>query len=118
MTQIEVLGMEKRAYRRYPASHKAYLVVGGEPLRCRLIDIAKGGARIAAPEFAVPPEILHLVDPARRMVHLTRMVWQGDGQMGLQFIDSRPFTEPLGGAEGAGRVVEMVGPWPKPAQGN
>ena len=63
-------------------------------------------------------EILHLVDPARRMVHLTRMVWQGDGQMGLQFIDSRAFTEPLGGAEGAGRVVEMVGPWPKQTQGN
>ena len=118
MSQIEVLGMEKRAYRRYPASRKAYLVVGGEPLRCRLIDIAAGGARIAAPEFANAPPVLHLVDPARRLVHLTRMVWQGDGQMGLQFIESRAFTEPLGGAEGAGRVVDMVGPWPKDGREN
>ncbi|PXA78040.1 PilZ domain-containing protein [Caulobacter sp. D4A] len=112
MSQIEVQGMEKRAYRRYPASRKAYLVVGGEPLRCRLIDIAKGGARIAGPELSPQAGPLHLVDPARRLVHLTRMVWQGDGQMGLQFIESRAFTEALGGAEGAGRVVDMIGPWP------
>lgn len=113
MTQIEVQGMEKRAYRRYPASRKAYLVVAGEPLRCRLIDIAKGGARIAGPELAPEAGPLHLVDPARRLVHLTRMVWQGDGQVGLQFITSRAFNEVLGGAEGAGRVVKDLGPWPQ-----
>lgn len=117
MTQIDVQGMEKRAYRRYPASRKAYLVVAGAPLRCRLIDVAQGGARVAAPEFPSAPPALHLVDPARRCVHLTRIVWQGDGQIGLQFVESRTFTEPLGGADGAGRVVDLLGPWPTEGRG-
>jgi hypothetical protein len=102
--------MEQRAYRRYPASRKAYLVREGVVMRCRLIDVAQGGARIAAPSEALDGEV-HLVDPTKRRVHLTRMIWQGDGQIGLQFLATKAFSTPLGGLAGATDIVRALGPW-------
>jgi hypothetical protein len=113
MSQIETSGTEQRAYRRYPASRKAYLVCLGMAHKCRLIDIAQGGARIAAPGVDVSNGAFHLVDPGKRSVHLTRMVWQGDDQIGLQFIASKPFSTPAGGMNGVVQLVDQLGPWPQ-----
>jgi hypothetical protein len=113
MSNLEASGSEQRAYRRYPASRKAYLVCLGIAHRCRLIDIAQGGARIAAPGVDVSGGAFHLVDPGKRTVHLTRVVWQGDDQIGLQFITSKGFSTPAGGMNGVIQLVDQLGPWPR-----
>ncbi|WP_421737572.1 PilZ domain-containing protein [Caulobacter sp.] len=91
---------EQRASPREPARRKVYLVSGSFAVKCGLVDVAIGGARIRLPNAALPQDDLYLVDTRTRLIHLTKSVWQSEREAGLQFIE----TETLDG-DGVGGVL-------------
>ena len=98
--------IEHRAHPRQPTARKVYLVDERTAWKCRLIDVAEGGARLALVAGLPSRDGLFLVDPGTRLAHLTRQVWRSDHEAGLQFIESISFRPPLGGPMGAVGVID------------
>jgi hypothetical protein len=96
---------DQRAYARRPTSRKVYLVSGRDTLRCALIDVAEGGARIRLLGATLPDGDLYLVDTRVRRIHLARSVWQSEREAGLQFVESDTLDRPGGGVEGAAEAA-------------
>ena len=94
-------GVDKRSSPRSPTARKVYIVVGDQVSKCSLIDIAEGGARIAASTTAKTAEEMIMVDGGASRVHLSRVVWRSDREAGLQFFSSETFVGPVGGMQGA-----------------
>lgn len=93
---------EQRASPREPARRKVYLVSGTFAVKCGLVDVAAGGARIRLPNSPLPQDELYLVDTRTRLIHLTKSVWQSEREAGLQFIASEPLDDDgVGGLLGA-----------------
>lgn len=96
---------DQRAHARRPTSRKVYLVSGRDTLRCALIDVAEGGARIRLLGAILPDGDLYLVDTRVRRIHLARSVWQSEREAGLQFVESDTLDRPGGGVEGAAEAA-------------
>jgi len=86
--RAEASHSDQRAHARTPARRKVYLVSGPVAVKCGLVDIAEGGARIRLPSTAIPFEDLYMIDSHTRLIHLTKSVWQSDREAGLQFVET------------------------------
>lgn len=93
--------VEKRAHRREPVRRPAYLVSGGLAIKCVLVDIAPGGARIRLPAAALGTEDLYLADTRAGLVHLTHIVWRSSKEAGLQFVETASLPAAGGGVTAA-----------------
>lgn len=76
-------------------------------MKCALVDVADGGARIRLSGSPPPTGDLYLIDPRVRRIHLTRSVWQSDREVGLQFIVTDTLDHPAGGLEGAAAAAAV-----------
>lgn len=106
MPQDRFSAIEKRAHPRQETKRKVYLVEDMIALRCSLVDIAHGGARVSVADAALIGDAPFLVDPRTQLAHLTRPVWRSGHELGFQFVRSMAFSPPLGGPAGAVRIVE------------
>lgn len=98
---------EQRAHPRYLASRVVFLVEGQRAMKCALIDVAEGGARISPPPGTeLPLEGLVLVDSRQRRIHLAKLVWRSEREAGLQFVRSDTLEAPAGGLDGARRLAQ------------
>ena len=100
--QTSATSIEQRAHPRYLASRLVFLVDGQRCLKCSLIDVAEGGARISPPpgvELAL--ENLVMVDSRRRRIHLAKLVWRSGAEAGLQFVRSGTLENAAGAPEKA-----------------
>jgi hypothetical protein len=97
---------EQRAHARQPARRKVYLVSGPVAVKCGLVDVAEGGARIRLPSTALPLEDLYLIDTHTRLIHLTKSVWQSGSEAGLQFVETDTLdNHSAGGVIGAAEAA-------------
>lgn len=97
--------IEKRAAPRMIAKRMVYLAIGSQAVKCRLIDIAEGGARISVAESLQLQDGLILIDGRSGLAHRTRLAWRSSHEAGLQFVQSVPFDGPVGGLPGAPGVA-------------
>lgn len=97
---------EQRAHPRQPARRKVYLVAGPVSVKCGLVDVAEGGARVRLPSTTLPGEDLYLVDTHTRLIHLTKSVWQSEREAGLQFVETDTLElHATGGVVGAAEAA-------------
>lgn len=77
---------EKRRNTRRTILHTVHLVTGlGPPLKCRMEDVSKSGARIAVsdPKMA-PQEFLILLN--KGLLRWCEVMWRSEHEIGIKFI--------------------------------
>jgi hypothetical protein len=106
--RAEASSSEQRTSPRQPARRKVYLVSGPVSVKCGLVDVAEGGARIRLPSTALPADDLYLIDTHTRLIHLTKSVWQSEREAGLQFVETDTLDhEATGGVAGAAEAAAL-----------
>ena len=102
-------GSERRTSPRIAVRRAVFAVTGQTAAKCRVLDIARDGARIEMRGSAAWVDPFVLVDPKTGLAHETRLVWRSETEAGLRFVRTSRFDGPVGGAQGAVRqAVDLL----------
>jgi len=80
---------ELRKYQRREVHYPVWIVVepGRPPLRCMLVNVSQGGAKIEIDEQLEPPEQFTLLLTHRgHSTRPCRLVWRNGTKMGVEFL--------------------------------
>jgi hypothetical protein len=77
---------EKRQNARRAISHTVHLVTGlGPPLKCRMEDVSKSGARIAVSDPRMAPQKF-LILLNKGLLRWCEVMWRSEHEIGIKFI--------------------------------
>jgi hypothetical protein len=96
-------GSDRRTSPRVAVRRAVFAVTGAAAAKCRVLDIARDGARIEMRGGTAWADPFVLVDPKSCLAHETRLVWRSETEAGLRFVRTTSFEGPVGGAQGAVR---------------
>ncbi|MDB5456068.1 MAG: type pilus assembly PilZ [Caulobacter sp.] len=110
-------GSDRRTSPRVAVRRAVFAVTGATAAKCRVLDIARDGARIEMRGAAPWSDPFVLVDPKSGLAHETRLVWRSETEAGLRFVRTTSFDGPVGGAQGAVRKAAELLRSPAAAEG-
>jgi hypothetical protein len=84
---------ERRVPRKRVRTTAAAVLDGRHLFNCRTVDLTEAGARLCI-DPARAPDRFQLIEIALGMVYSARVVWRGDGEVGVAFLRARPVEAP------------------------
>lgn len=79
---------DRRSHPRYSDNSPVYVADGMLVRKFRLVDRSEGGARIAVGEGGQLPRHLVLIDPRTGFSHHAVVVWRGETEVGVYFVQA------------------------------
>jgi hypothetical protein len=82
---------ERRKRSRKQVQFPAWVETGQkEPLECTVLDMSLKGARLRAPDMALPNEFTILLLPNSSLRRRCKVAWRKGFIVGLEFVESSP----------------------------
>jgi PilZ domain len=99
MTQF-ASSQDRRDASRKPLQFAAWVErAGEEPLECVVVDMTIKGARLRAPNAAIPNEFMLLLDNKSSLKRRCKVIWRKGFTVGLEFVQGSPDARQQPGAE-------------------
>jgi len=84
---------QRRRRPRFEVNRPAKLHFGGHSVLARILDLSAGGARLRCATSEWMPPVLEVED-ARGQRYRAVLVWQGEGEIGVRWMNDAPDIKP------------------------
>jgi hypothetical protein len=86
---------DRRNASRKPVQFAAWIeATQREPLACVVLDMTLKGARLRAPDVALPNEFTLLLEPNSSLRRRCKVAWRKGFTLGLEFVEASPDEQP------------------------